>query len=189
MIDYYKILGVPRTATELQIKKAYRKLALELHPDKNTSPNAHDQFIKLTEAFEVLKSPKTRNHYDAIFQNSSSSYTSRQQEWKSDVEQKASKARGKGEKYAKDFDYFTEKVIKQTTLMLLLEIVLSLVFADITHGILPPLIFLIGGPLLAYHNLEVMGTTGAIVFGGISAIIGFFWARYQIKRMNLEMDE
>ncbi len=52
--DYYKILGVSRTATEDEIKKAYRKMALKYHPDKNTSPGAEEKFKEVAEAYDVL---------------------------------------------------------------------------------------------------------------------------------------
>ena len=185
MNNYYEILGVPQSATDLQIKKAYRKLALDLHPDKNSSPDPHGQFIRLTEAFEVLKNPRTRKLYDDIMHRSS--FSDKQEKWKSDVEQTASRARAKGEQYANDFDYFSKEVIKRTTFVLLLEIVLSLLFADISTGILAPLVFLIGGPLIAYYNLDTLGTTGAIIFAAIFASIGFFWTRYQVRRMNDEL--
>jgi molecular chaperone DnaJ len=63
--DYYEILGVPRTATEQEIKQAYRKLALKYHPDKNkTDPDAEEKFKEATEAYEVLRDPKKRASYD-----------------------------------------------------------------------------------------------------------------------------
>ena len=56
--DYYKTLGVPRTASDDQIKKAYRKLALKYHPDKNKDPGAEDKFKEIAEAYEVLSDCK-----------------------------------------------------------------------------------------------------------------------------------
>ena len=47
--NYYKILGIDKTASDKEIKKAFRKLALQLHPDKNKSPNAEEKFRKIAE--------------------------------------------------------------------------------------------------------------------------------------------
>ena len=52
--DFYKILGVSRDAKEDELKKAYRKLALKYHPDKNQDPGAEDKFKEIAEAYEVL---------------------------------------------------------------------------------------------------------------------------------------
>lgn len=56
--DYYKILGVARSATEEEIKKAYRKMALKFHPDKNASPGAEEKFKEVAEAYDVLHDGK-----------------------------------------------------------------------------------------------------------------------------------
>src|SRR4051795_12827937 len=64
MNDYYEILGVSRDATPEQIKKAYRQLAMKLHPDVATEPGASDRFKKVAEAYEVLQDPKKRDLYD-----------------------------------------------------------------------------------------------------------------------------
>ncbi|MDW7680135.1 MAG: molecular chaperone DnaJ [bacterium] len=63
--DYYKILGISRDADANEIKKAYRKLALQYHPDKNSGDtNAEEKFKQISEAYEVLKDPEKRRRYD-----------------------------------------------------------------------------------------------------------------------------
>lgn len=62
--DYYKTLGIPRGSTDEDIKKAYRKLALKYHPDKNKSPGAEEKFKEVAEAYEVLSDKKKREMYD-----------------------------------------------------------------------------------------------------------------------------
>lgn len=63
--DYYEVLGVPRTAGDKEIKKAFRVLARELHPDVNRSdPGAEAKFKEAAEAYEVLSNPETRATYD-----------------------------------------------------------------------------------------------------------------------------
>src|SRR5207245_1849506 len=63
--DYYEILGVSRTATEQELKSAYRRLAHQYHPDKNqANPNAEDKFKEAAEAYGVLSDPEQRSRYD-----------------------------------------------------------------------------------------------------------------------------
>lgn len=64
MPDYYATLGVPKNASEAQIKKAYRELALKLHPDRNKSASAEAQFKEINEAYAVLSDPEKRKTYD-----------------------------------------------------------------------------------------------------------------------------
>jgi DnaJ family protein B protein 12 len=63
-IDYYEILGVARNADDHQLKRAYRKLALYLHPDKNGSDGAMDAFKAVSSAFAVLGDATKRRNYD-----------------------------------------------------------------------------------------------------------------------------
>jgi molecular chaperone DnaJ len=62
--DYYEILGVGRTASETDIKRAFRRLARELHPDVSTAPDAEERFREAAEAYEVLSKSETRELYD-----------------------------------------------------------------------------------------------------------------------------
>nr|XP_046201219.1 dnaJ homolog subfamily B member 5-like [Oncorhynchus gorbuscha]XP_046201220.1 dnaJ homolog subfamily B member 5-like [Oncorhynchus gorbuscha]XP_046201221.1 dnaJ homolog subfamily B member 5-like [Oncorhynchus gorbuscha] len=64
--DYYKTLGIPKGSNEEEIKKAYRRMALRFHPDKNTDANAEDKFKEIAEAYEVLSDPKKRVIYDQL---------------------------------------------------------------------------------------------------------------------------
>jgi DnaJ-class molecular chaperone len=65
--NYYKILGLEPIASKEEIKKAYRKLALEFHPDRNKSPNAHEKFIEINEAYLILYDDEARQKYDIEF--------------------------------------------------------------------------------------------------------------------------
>lgn len=64
MSDHYEVLGVARDASDDEIKKAYRKLARELHPDINPEPAAQERFKLVTHAYEVLSDPQARASYD-----------------------------------------------------------------------------------------------------------------------------
>ncbi|XP_055385687.1 dnaJ protein homolog 1 [Condylostylus longicornis] len=62
--DFYKILGINKNSTDDDIKKAYRKLALKYHPDKNKTPEAEERFKEIAEAYEVLSDKKKRDIFD-----------------------------------------------------------------------------------------------------------------------------
>lgn len=64
MSDYYSILGIERSASLDEIKKAYRKMALKYHPDRNKDPDATDKFKEIGEAYEVLSNPEKKEIYD-----------------------------------------------------------------------------------------------------------------------------
>ena len=63
--DYYKILNVARTASAADIKRAYRKLSLKYHPDKNSSPDAAEKFAEIASAYDVLSDPEKRKLYNS----------------------------------------------------------------------------------------------------------------------------
>ncbi len=68
-LDYYAVLGIARTATAEEIKKAYRKLARQYHPDVNKTAGAEARFKEINEANEVLSDPEKRKRYDALGAN------------------------------------------------------------------------------------------------------------------------
>jgi molecular chaperone DnaJ len=64
--DYYEVLGIPKQANKDQIKDAYRKLAMQYHPDRNKSPEAEEKFKEISEAYAVLSDEQKRQQYDTL---------------------------------------------------------------------------------------------------------------------------
>ena len=64
-MDPYSVLGVARSASQDEIKKAYRRLALELHPDRNEDPDATERFKRVSEAYSLIGDPESRQQYEA----------------------------------------------------------------------------------------------------------------------------
>ena len=64
MADYYSLLKIRRDATQDEVKRAYRRLARELHPDVNPDPQTQERFKEITQAYEVLSDPEKRQMYD-----------------------------------------------------------------------------------------------------------------------------
>lgn len=76
MKDYYKILGVSRSASAEEIKRSYRKLALQYHPDRNNDPSAEEMIKDLNAAYDVLGDEVKRNNYHYRLDNKKTTYTS-----------------------------------------------------------------------------------------------------------------
>lgn len=128
--NYYQRLSLSRQASKEEIKKAYRRLALEFHPDRNKSPDAQEKFIAINEAYLILYDDEARQKYDIEYdfhfgkksdfkqeQTNSDKEEFKQKHYEenfedADLKDWSSKARQQGAEYAKmAFDDFSKLVI------------------------------------------------------------------------------
>lgn len=106
MINYYQILSIKKNSSQDEIKKAYRQAAIFWHPDKNKSTNAHEKFVQISEAYEILSNLEKRRLYDKIY----SEYFDR----KSDIQVSQVKKEEPKKSYASKDEYAQyEKWVKE----------------------------------------------------------------------------
>ena len=103
--DHYKILGLTTSVTKEEIKKAYRKLALEWHPDKNKAPNAHKMFIKINEAYLILYDEQARAKYDKEYEFFFGKYQEETENWKEGYKQENPFTENKQQKSKYTYSY------------------------------------------------------------------------------------
>ena len=117
MKDYYKILGIGNHVDVTEIKKAYRDLALKFHPDKNKQSDAHEKFIEINEAYEILRDEIKRKQYDHLWAELNSVNKNNSDKLNEDIlknKEWANDARQKAEEYSNmKFDDFADKIIEE----------------------------------------------------------------------------
>jgi len=137
--DYYKILNVNRSDNALKIKKAYRKLALDLHPDINKSPNAHEKFIELNEAYQVLNNHDKRRQYDQLYDyqilnkrpKKETTYERKYQTWEANVNNTAEKGQARGERYASENGKKFKRRVDSWGAWIVFDIIIEVIWAII----------------------------------------------------------
>ena len=136
MINYYRILGLTPKASKPQIKKAYRKLAMKYHPDKNKDPNATAKFVKIIEAYEILTS--ANYDYNSILEN---------QKKQDEFRQAQQEAQARADRYArmKRNEFRNTEAYKIDKAEAYIVDYIDLYYAYFVVFIMPPLCFIVWG--------------------------------------------
>ena len=156
--NYYDILGLLSTATDKEILKAFRQRAKLYHPDLNKSFDAHQRFIEVSEAYEVLRDRTKRQLYDSIFIKQSTTdfrQNGATETGEQTIYAAAETGRKKGEQYAANYNYFSKKVLKNAFGLILTELVLSLLFGSVDGGgFAGGIALLVGGIVVFFVNYD-----------------------------------
>lgn len=189
--NYYDILGLLSTATEKDMLKAYMQKAKLYHPDLNKSFDAHQRFIEVNEAYEVLRDRNKRRLYDNIFIRQTT-MDFRANETTQTVEQKifaaAETGRKRGEQYATNYDYFSKKVLKLAFVTILTELILSFIFGTLDGGLFTGIGLFVGGIIVFVVNFDTELRL-SISLGLFLALIGALFIIRSWKQLTKELDE
>ena len=178
MADYYSILGLPQGASKDAVKKAYRRLAMQYHPDKNPSPDAKQKFILLTEAYDGLMEGKKFSPFTKSG-NKATSSSSPKPKSREDVrrEKVAALYETMQRKFSSIRKRYTDPLIKEEgrkKVYFEINLLFSLFGLSIIASILLP--FLLGNP-----GLIIMSFPGGLALG----VRLFWWAGR--KKMKADM--
>lgn len=158
MKNYYKTLELNQNATLDEIKKSYRKLAFEYHPDHNKSQNANAFFIEITEAYEILKDIEKRKIYDDLLFGKNSKTTEESMgNWQNQAKQKAE------QHSAMDYDVFKNNIMNE----------LALVAKH--SGNFGCLIFIVFGFIISFYMLikSLFEKDETLIMGMVINIVGY----------------
>lgn len=158
--DYYRILGVKQNATDDEIRKAYRRKAMEYHPDRNSSPDSQEMFIRVTEAYEYLMSHPYRRNIteEEIMRN--------YQAW---IDYRREEARRRAEAYAKaSYSEFRKSPVYRSTTVIDGTIVfLGLILATMV------IVTTVYGYIYRMRIADTPKEEPSMTLAAISLIIGF----------------
>jgi hypothetical protein len=189
--NFYDILGLLSTATDREILKAYRQKAKLYHPDLNKSFDAHQRFIEVNEAYEVLRDRTKRKLYDNIFlRQNATDFRENKTTEKGEQAIFAATATGrkKGEKYATNYHYFSKKVLKVAFATVLTELILSIVFGTLGGGLFTGIALFIGGIVFFFVNYDTeLGLS--ISFGLFLTTVGALFLIHDWKQLTKELEE
>lgn len=172
MATYYQILGLRMNASSEEIKKAYRKRARELHPDTNDAEDAHERFVELNEAYQVLLNQKSGNYKRNYKEARQRKAQAQHETYEEYVKRKRKEARARAAKAAKmKYDEFIQSSLYRSAIkvMRLIDYVYVILGCFIA---LFPIIFSIANGV---DEEKIAGTIVAIlfclIFGGSMIVV------------------
>ena len=158
--DYHRILGIKQNATDDEIKKAYRRKAMEYHPDRNSSPDSQEMFIRVTEAYEYLMSHPYRRNIteEEIMRN--------YQAW---IDYRREEARRRAEAYARASyaEFRKSPIYKSTTVIDGTIVFLGLILATMV------IVTTVYGYIYRMRIADTPKEEPSMTLAAISLIIGF----------------
>ncbi len=178
LIDYYDVLGVAKSASLEQIKSAFRKLAHQWHPDKNKSPDAHNIFIKINEAYLILSDPEAREKYDKEY----SSVFVQESFVDFDLNKWVYNAREQGTRFANmNFEQYS-KILREFFFETGFQLGNALFLYFSMLGFFLGLGFLFSAFLIETEILEFVFGLFLLIFGGI----GWYYADKNFKKHKVK---
>lgn len=138
-MNYYERLEIPESATQAEIKTAYRRLAKRFHPDLNPDIAAEAQFIAIEEAHSCLIKTESRKAYDMLlrFNREGRSYVTAEQKYRNDVRRSSVRSQANASRHAKMSyeQYKRDELLRTSTLALLLHTVFTIAFGALLLNI------------------------------------------------------
>lgn len=164
-MNYYERLEIPETATQSEIKAAYRRLAKRFHPDLNPDASAEAQFIAIEEAHACLIKTESRKAYDMLlrFNREGRSYVTAEQKYRNDVRRSSVRSQANASRHAKmSYEQYKRDELFRTSALALL---LQTIFTIVVGALLLHLFYRLGTELYGPHTGDWGHRPGVYLLG------------------------